>query len=48
MREIVFPERRIMADDGFNLVYHEFAHALDMTGGVGPDAAALPQGLEAT
>jgi hypothetical protein len=29
-------------DDGFNLVYHEFAHALDMTGGVADGTPPMP------
>ncbi len=29
-------------DDGFNLVYHEFAHALDMTGGTADGIPPLP------
>lgn len=29
-------------DDGFNLVYHEFAHALDMTGGTADGVPPLP------
>ena len=29
-------------DDGFNLVYHEFAHALDMTGGAADGVPPLP------
>src|SRR5690606_14716611 len=29
-------------DDGFNLVYHEFAHALDMIGGAADGVPPLP------
>ncbi|HEX6987219.1 MAG TPA: M90 family metallopeptidase [Planctomycetaceae bacterium] len=31
-------------DDGFNLVYHEFAHALDMIGGAADGVPPLPSG----